>query len=167
MLLAGLVLISLVVLFMFGDWRAPIVTSLCAVAVLAGSLGALVLTGKTLNISSYVGAIFMVGIVGEKAMFCINEAKLALQEGLSPAEAWRRVSRRRLRPVTMTIFATGFALAPLALALGPGRTAHAATGHRGHRRLHAVRAHRALSAARTISADGPAGTVGRGEARVR
>jgi Cu/Ag efflux pump CusA len=115
-LIAGLVLVSLVVLFAFDDWRAPIVTSLAAIAVLPGALALLLWTGKSLN----VGAIMMVGMVGENAMFVINEAKIALREGLEPGAAWRRAARLRLRPVAMTIFATGFALAPLALAFGAG-----------------------------------------------
>jgi multidrug efflux pump subunit AcrB len=119
-LLAGLGLVSVVVLLEFGDWRAPIVTSLCALASLAGVLVALVLTGMTLNISSYVGAIMMVGIVGENAIFVIHEARNELALGLAPPEAWLRASRRRLRPVAMTVLATAFALAPLALALGEG-----------------------------------------------
>ena len=119
-LLAGLVLVSVVVLVEFGDWRAPIVTSLCAIAGLAGVLSALILTGMTLNISSYVGAIMMVGIVGENAIFVIHEARTELVRGIAPAEAWVRASRRRLRPVAMTVLASAFALAPLALALGQG-----------------------------------------------
>jgi multidrug efflux pump subunit AcrB len=119
-LLAGLLLVSVVVLFEFADWRAPIVTSLCAMASLAGVLGALLLTGQTLNISSYVGAIMMVGIVGENAIFVIHDAQLALQSGHSVRDAWAEAARRRLRPVAMTILATAFALAPLALALGQG-----------------------------------------------
>ncbi|HEX5419266.1 MAG TPA: efflux RND transporter permease subunit [Gammaproteobacteria bacterium] len=119
-LVAALVLVSLVVLFAFEDWRAPIVTSLCAIAVLPGALGLLWLTGESLNVSSYVGAIMMVGMVAENAMFVINEARLGLREGLSARASWRRAAQRRLRPVAMTIFATGFALLPLALALGAG-----------------------------------------------
>lgn len=119
-LLAGLVLVAVVVLFEFTDWRAPIVTSVCAAAVLAGVLGALLLTGMTLNISSYVGAIMMVGIVGENAIFVIHEAQLGLRSGKPVREAWTDAAHRRLRPVTMTILATAFALAPLALALGEG-----------------------------------------------
>ncbi len=119
-LLGGLVLVGIVVLFEFADWRAPIVTALCAAAVLPGVLGALMLAGMTLNISSYVGAIMMVGIVGENAIFVIHEGREALRAGLAPTEAWARASRRRLRPVAMTILATAFALAPLALALGEG-----------------------------------------------
>jgi heavy metal efflux system protein len=119
-LLAGLVLVAVIVLFEFADWRAPIVTAVCAATVLAGVLAALLLTGQTLNISSYVGAIMMVGIAGENAIFVIHEAKLALHRGLSPRAAWVEAAHRRLRPVAMTILATAFALAPLALALGQG-----------------------------------------------
>lgn len=119
-LLAGLVLVAVIVLFEFADWRAPMVTAVCAATVLAGVLAALLLTGQTLNISSYVGAIMMVGIAGENAIFVIHEAKLALERGLSPEDAWVEAAHRRLRPVSMTILATAFALAPLALALGQG-----------------------------------------------
>jgi multidrug efflux pump subunit AcrB len=74
----------------------------------------------TLNISSYVGAIMMAGIVGENAIFVIHEAKLALREGAGVREAWRSAAHRRLRPVGMTVLATALALAPLAVALGAG-----------------------------------------------
>jgi len=119
-LLSGLVLVSVIVLFEFGDWRAAAITALCALAVLPGSLAALLLAGMTLNVSSYVGAIMMVGIVGENAIFVIHEARLALARGLSVDEAWLTASRRRARPVAMTVLATAFALAPLALAIGSG-----------------------------------------------
>ena len=119
-LLAGLVLVSVVVLFEFDDWRAPLITVLCALAVLPGVLGALALAGMTLNVSSYVGAIMMVGIAGENAIFVIHEARLALSRGLPVQDAWIAASRRRLRPVAMTVLATAFALAPLALAFGSG-----------------------------------------------
>ncbi len=119
-LAAGLLLVSIVLLFEFGDWRAPVLTALVDVAVLAGVFAALIVTGMTLNISSFVGAIMMVGIVGENAIFVIHEARSELLDGASPREAWVRGSRRRLRPVAMTILATAFALAPLALALGEG-----------------------------------------------
>jgi len=119
-LLAGLALVSIVVLFEFGDWRAPILVATSAVAVLSGVLGALVATGTTLDISSYVGAIMMVGIVGENAIFVIHEARGRLRAGDDVRAAWLAASRRRLRPVAMTVLATAAALAPLALAIGEG-----------------------------------------------
>jgi HAE1 family hydrophobic/amphiphilic exporter-1 len=39
---------------------------------------------------------------------------------MSVKDAWAEASRKRLRAVMMTIFATAFALAPLAIALGEG-----------------------------------------------
>ena len=119
-LLLGLLLVSVVLLFEFGDWRAPLLTSLIALAVLAGVFGALLVTGMTLNISSFVGAIMMVGIVGENAIFVVHTARLELAAGRSVPDAWRIAVRKRLRPVAMTVLATALALAPLAIALGEG-----------------------------------------------
>lgn len=119
-LLGGLLLVAVVLLFQFGDWRAPLLTAISAITVLAGVFLALIFTGMTLNISSYVGAIMMVGIVGENAIFVIHEGREELRNGLPPREAWLRASQTRFRPVTMTIFATDFALAPLAVGIGEG-----------------------------------------------
>ena len=119
-LLGGLVLVALVLLFEFGDWRAPLLTVVIAVAVLSGVFAALRLTGMTLNISSFVGAIMMVGIVGENAIFVIHEAREGLRRDLPAREAWIHAARRRRRPVAMTVLASAFALAPLAVALGEG-----------------------------------------------
>ncbi len=121
-LLAGLLLVGVIVLFEFGDWRAPLLTALVALAVLAGVLGALLATGMTFNISSFVGAIFMVGIVGEKSIFLIQAARQELRSGKPPREAWTAAAggHGRFRPVAETTLATGFALAPLALAIGEG-----------------------------------------------
>jgi CzcA family heavy metal efflux pump len=119
-LFGGLLLVSVIVLFQFGDWRAAALTALMAVTVLTSVLGSLMVTGMTLNISSFVGAIMMVGIVGEKAVFLIHDARDALHRGVRVEDAWAEASHKRLRAVMMTIFATAFALAPLAFALGEG-----------------------------------------------
>jgi len=105
-LFAGLVLVAIIVSFEFGDWRAPLLTVILALAVLTSVLGSLLLTGMTLNISSFVGAIMMVGIVGEKAVFLIQDAREELRRGLPVREAWVEASRKRLRAVMMTVFAS-------------------------------------------------------------
>ena len=119
-LLAGLVLVGVVLLFQFGDWRAPVLTALVSLSVLAGVFALLLATGMTLNISSFVGAIMMVGIVGEKSVFFIHDAREELRAGYSKEEAWSRAAERRFRAVAMTTLATVFALLPLSLALGAG-----------------------------------------------
>lgn len=119
-LLGGLVLVGVIVLFQFGDWRAAVLTMGSAIAVLAGVFAALIIVGTTLNISSYVGAIMMVGIVGENCIFVIHEGRAELRSGKQPQDAWRDAAHARLRPVVMTILATDLALLPLALAIGQG-----------------------------------------------
>jgi CzcA family heavy metal efflux pump len=119
-LLAGLVLVGVVLLFEFGDWRAPLLTALVSLSVLAGVFALLLATGMTLNISSFVGAIMMVGIVGEKSVFFIHDAREEMLAGRSKEDAWAHAAERRFRAVAMTTLATVFALLPLALALGAG-----------------------------------------------
>ena len=136
MLFGGLLLVAVILLFEFGDWRAPLLTVVLALTVLTSVLGSLILTGMTLNISSFVGAIMMVGIVGEKAVFLIHDAREELRRGVPVPEAWAEASRKRVRAVMMTIFATAFALAPLAAGARGGLAAPAAPRDRGHRRIH-------------------------------
>ncbi|HKB69456.1 MAG TPA: efflux RND transporter permease subunit [Thermoanaerobaculia bacterium] len=119
-LLGGLLLVGVVLLFEFGDWRAPLLTGLVSLSVLAGVFALLLATGMTLNISSFVGAIMMVGIVGEKSVFFIHDAREELRRGYAKEEAWARAAERRFRAVAMTTLATVFALLPLSLALGAG-----------------------------------------------
>jgi Cu/Ag efflux pump CusA len=119
-LLAGLLLVGIVLLFEFGDWRAPLLTALVSLSVLAGVFALLLVTGMTLNISSFVGAIMMVGIVGEKSVFFIHDAREEMRAGRTKEEAWAYAAERRFRAVAMTTLATVFALLPLALALGAG-----------------------------------------------
>ena len=61
-----------------------------------------------------------IDLVGENAVFVIHEARQALRGGMPVIDAWSFAAGRRVRPVSMTILATAFALSPLALALGEG-----------------------------------------------
>ncbi len=119
-LLGGFLLVGVVLLFQFGDWRAPLLTALVSLSVFVGVFAFLLATGMTLNISSFVGAIMVVGIVGENSVFIIHDAREKLRAGYSNEEAWARAAERRFRAVAMTTLATVFALLPLALAVGAG-----------------------------------------------
>jgi len=121
-LVAGLLLVAVILLFEFGDWRAPLLTSLMSITALTGVFGALMATGMTLNISSFVGAIMMVGIVGENAIFVIHEARLGLRRGDTVPEAWAAAARHRARPVAMTVLATALPSPPWPWPLARGHS---------------------------------------------
>jgi len=81
---------------------------------------ALDLAGATFNLSSFVGAIMLVGIVAENATFVVFAYAEGVRAGAAPREAAVATATRRARPVLMTTLAGIAALLPLALGLGAG-----------------------------------------------
>jgi heavy metal efflux system protein len=119
-LIGATLAVLLVLLASFRSWAHAGVVILVAVASLAGVFIALLVSGVTLNITSFVGAIMVVGIVGENAYFLVREHRAGLLAGLDAAEAAAAAARRRARPVLMTTAAGVAALAPLAIGVGSG-----------------------------------------------
>ena len=119
-LLGAVALVTAILLFSFRSWRQSVAVLLVVASSLVGVFAALHVGGATFNISSFVGAIMMVGIVSENAYFLVAAHRLALGRGASAVEAAREAATRRARPVLMTTFAGVAALAPLALGVGAG-----------------------------------------------
>jgi multidrug efflux pump subunit AcrB len=112
--------VLLILLVSFRSWRQTLGVLLVVAASLAGVLGALHVAGATFNISSFVGAIMMVGIVSENAYFLVISYRESVAQGATAVEAASAAARRRTRPVLMTIAAGIGALGPLAVGLGAG-----------------------------------------------
>jgi multidrug efflux pump subunit AcrB len=119
-LLGAVALVTAILLFSFQSWRQAAAVLLVVVSSLAGVFLALHVGGASFNISSFVGAIMMVGIVSENAYFLVAAHRDALRRGRTLVEAAREAATRRARPVLMTTFAGVAALAPLALGVGAG-----------------------------------------------
>lgn len=119
-ILAAFVLLTVVLLFEFGQWGVPL--SILAVDVLSlfGVLAALAVTGTPLNVSSMMGAVMIVGIVAENAVFFIHYVEQYRKEGFEFEDALAEAGRVRARPVLMTTLAAVLALLPLALGWGAG-----------------------------------------------
>ena len=119
-LLGALGAVTLVLLVAFRSWRATLAVLAVTLASLAGVFAALHLAGATFNLSSFVGAIMLVGIVAENATFVVFAYADGVNAGLAPAAAATAAATRRARPVLMTTLAGIAALLPLALGLGAG-----------------------------------------------
>ena len=119
-LIGAALAVMLILLIAFRSWRQTGAVLLVVAGSLAGVFAALRLAGATFNISSFVGAIMMVGIVAENAYFLVAAFQAALTQGADAAGAAIAAGRRRARPVLMTTAAGVAALAPLALGLGAG-----------------------------------------------
>jgi len=76
------------------------------------------------NIQSYIGTIFMVGIAVSNSVLLVEFANRLRGEGVPLHEAVVRASGIRLRPILMTSFAAIAGLLPMAFQLGTGAEAN-------------------------------------------
>ena len=84
-------------------------------AVLSGVILALTLTGVTLNIQSFMGAIMAIGVsVADSILLCTFAEKFR-RAGMSSVEAAVEASRSRMRPILMTSVVMIAGMTPLAL----------------------------------------------------
>lgn len=119
-LLLAVVLIFLVLLFEFRSFTAPIAILSSAVLSTSGVFLALLITGTTFNVSSFMGLIMVLGIVAKNGILLLDANQKFRAVGFSPEEAMIQAGRRRLRPIVMTALAAVAGMLPLALALGAG-----------------------------------------------
>lgn len=116
----AVVLVFTVLLFEFREFSAPTAIVLSALLSTSGVFLALLVTGKTFNISSFMGLIMVIGIVAKNGILLLDADQRYRLEGFSPSEAMIRAGERRLRPILMTALATIAGMIPLSLAIGAG-----------------------------------------------
>lgn len=119
-LFLGIALVFTVLLMEFRSFREPLAILFGSVLALTGTVGALWLTGTTLNIVSFLGAIIGVGIVAKNGILMLDLVDHHIAGGASIEEALVRSGRRRLRPILMTSLCTVLAMLPLAWGMGHG-----------------------------------------------
>ena len=119
-MLMSILLIFVILVFEFQSFAHPVAIVLATVLCTFGSLLALTLTGSTLNISSFMGIIMVVGIVHKNGILMLDSEQHFTALGLPLDQAIFEAGRRRMRPILMTALATIFGMLPLALGVGSG-----------------------------------------------
>jgi multidrug efflux pump subunit AcrB len=119
-LILAILLVFMVLLFEFGNFAAPLAVIASALLSTCGVFLALLLTGTTFNISSFMGLIMVIGIVAKNGILLLDADQKFRAEGIGAEDAMIRAGERRLRPIMMTALATVAGMIPLALALGAG-----------------------------------------------
>jgi len=109
-----------VLLVEFRSYNEPIAIVFGSVLSLLGTVLALWITGTTMNIVSFLGAIIGVGIVAKNGILVLDSVHHLRAEGVTLDEALVRAVHRRLRPVLMTSLAAGLGMLPLAYGIGSG-----------------------------------------------
>ena len=128
----GLALAILVIFLLlaanFQSLRLSLAVISTVPAVLCGVIVALLLTGTTLNVQSFMGGIMASGVAVANAILLVTFADHNRRNGMDAAEASVLAVRARMRPVLMTSLAMIAGMTPMALALGSGAEATAPLG---------------------------------------
>lgn len=114
----AVVVILLVLTANFQSVKVAFVVLSTVPAVLAGSLGLLVLTGSTLNLQSYMGIIMSVGVSVANAILLITNAEQLRLVYNDSAKAALTAGGMRLRPILMTSLAMIAGMIPMAAGIG-------------------------------------------------
>ncbi|TCO82241.1 multidrug efflux pump [Plasticicumulans lactativorans] len=116
----ALAFIYLVLAAQFESFVSPFVIMLTVPLAMTGALGALLLTGGTLNVYSQIGMVMLVGLITKNGILIVEFANQLRGAGMAAREAVVEASRLRLRPILMTTAAMVLGAIPLALAHGAG-----------------------------------------------
>jgi CzcA family heavy metal efflux pump len=119
-LYVAIALVFLLLGFQFQSLTLPILIFLAQPVSLASALFALWITGTPLNVSSFMGAILLIGLDVKNGIILIEYIGQLRNEGVPLRPALVQAGRTRFRPILMTSLCTILGLVPLALGLGPG-----------------------------------------------
>jgi multidrug efflux pump subunit AcrB len=115
-LLIAIVTIFLLLVANFQSIRLAVIVLTTIPAALLGVVLALKLTGTTVNIQSFMGAIMAVGVAVANAILLVTFAHRAQLTGMTKRDAALESATTRLRPILMTTFAMIAGMIPMALA---------------------------------------------------
>jgi len=104
----------------FRNFTAPTAILTSSVLSISGVIVALLVTGTTFNVASFMGLIMVIGIVAKNGILLLDADEKFRAEGASARDAMLHAAQRRLRPIVMTALAAVCGMLPLAFALGAG-----------------------------------------------
>ncbi|MDR2861853.1 MAG: efflux RND transporter permease subunit, partial [Syntrophobacterales bacterium] len=116
----ALAFIYLVLSAQFESFLDPFIIMLTVPLSMAGALGALWLTGGTLNVYSQIGLITLIGLITKHGILIVEFANQLRGTGKDVLESVIEAAVLRLRPILMTTGAMVLGAIPLAFATGAG-----------------------------------------------
>ena len=119
---------ALLVAAAFQSLRAPLLVVVTAAAALAGAAAALRITGTTLNLQSFIGAVAGLGVGVANLILLLSFAEERRRAGANAATAAREAAAARFRPILMTSAAMLAGMLPMALGATAGGDAGAPLG---------------------------------------
>ena len=115
-----ILLVFIVMAAQFESLSLPFIIMFSVPFAISGVLLALGLTGTSLNVMSFMGAIMLIGIVVKNGIVLVDYTGLCRERGQSAIQATVAAAKSRLRPVLMTTLTTILGMIPMAVSQGQG-----------------------------------------------
>jgi multidrug efflux pump subunit AcrB len=119
-MIVAIFLVFIMLAFQFRSVVLPLLIFMTQPLSLVSGLFALWLTNTPLNVSSYMGAILLIGLDMKNGILLVEYIQQLRHEGMALRPALLLAGRTRFRPILMTSLAAILGLFPLALGIGPG-----------------------------------------------
>ena len=119
-LVVSFFLLYAVMAIQFGSAVKPLIIMASIPFSFTGGFIALVITGTSLNVVSFIGLIMLMGVVVNNAIVMLEKIKQLHDGGMEHYSAVQEACKVRLRPILMTTLTTVLALIPLAIGIGQG-----------------------------------------------
>jgi len=119
-LVLGVILAYMVLASQYESFIHPVTVLLSMPFSFIGAFLAILITGKTLNIFTFIGLILLMGLVKKNAILLIDYTNTLRARGMERKEAILTAGPVRLRPILMTTFAMVLGMMPIAVGIGEG-----------------------------------------------
>ncbi|SCW38462.1 Multidrug efflux pump subunit AcrB [Paenibacillus tianmuensis] len=119
-MIGSVFVVYLLLVLTFGNASAPFAILFSLPLAAIGGLLGLILTGESLNLTSLIGFLMLIGVVVTNAIVLIERVQQLEEEGKSVRDSLVLGGLSRLRPIIMTAGATIVTLMPLALGFSKG-----------------------------------------------
>lgn len=119
-LLLSIAVVALILWFEFKSLPQVLLVLLTIPLASMGAVFSLRLLHQSLNVSSMIGGVMLVGIVVRNGIMLLDSMNRSLKQGMPLDYAIRDACHKRVRPILMTATVTMLGLLPLALGWGTG-----------------------------------------------
>ena len=117
-LVASILLVYMVLVVLYESFLTPLIRMLSIPCGVIGAFAALALTGKAINIITFIGLIMLDGLISKNGTLLIDYTNTLVKSGMPLRKALVEAGMTRLRPIFMTSVTMIVGMLPLALSIG-------------------------------------------------
>ncbi|MCL1937314.1 MAG: efflux RND transporter permease subunit [Candidatus Azobacteroides sp.] len=109
----AIILMIIILIMLFKDYRKPLIIFCCIPLVMVGVIISILISGKNFGFVAIVGMLGLIGMMVRNGIVLMDEMNLQITSGVEPVKALLDSSARRFRPVTMAALTAILGMIPL------------------------------------------------------